>query len=590
MGEEGEIIIRGSPISKGIGIGFPVFFSGFEEEVSHSLIPHHEVENEIDRYRKALELSRKDLETLQKTSLVSGPSEIIAILGTHLEMIQDPSITVDIEKKIRETHQNTELIFHSLIEEYRQRFSTLQDSYFQERIRDIIDISRRILGHLKPLNRVKIADMPHNSIILAHELVPSETVEANASLICGFVTSAGGVTSHAAIIARAKGIPYVANVDLKSLKQISLHSLIVDGAQGLVIVNPEKSTLKKYQELKKSTQESYKILKNASHLRGETIDGFEVRIFANLENPKEMDSILKNGASGVGLFRSEYLCLAKKGMPTEDEQFETYKKMARALKGRPLVIRVFDLGGDKKVDFPEGSLDASYFANLDSELNPALGCRAIRFLLRYPEILETQLRAILRASRYGEIHILVPMVSDVSELKAVRKKIHELQGILRKEGHKLSKEIPLGCMIEVPSAAIMCDAIAQEADFLSIGTNDLVQYILAADRTNPQTSDLYFSAHPSILRLIRSIVSYANHAHKPVILCGEIAADPIMIPILLGFGICEFSVSARHIPLVKHTVRKWRILEASRLAEGALAYGSSEELKEYLAQEASLRN
>ena len=584
--EQGEeVIVRGSPISKGIGIGFPVFFSGVEEETSHRLISQKEVENEIDRYRKALDLSRKDLETLQKSSLHEGPSEIIAILGTHLEIMQDPLITTGIEKKIRETQQNTELIFHHLIEEYKQRFSTLQDGYFQERIRDIIDISRRILGHLRPFGRVKIGDIPHNAIILAHELVPSETIEANASLVSAFVTASGGVTSHAAIIARAKGIPYVANVDLKLLKQDPIHSLIVDGAQGIVILNPAKATLKKYQELKKAIQENYKLLKNATHLKGETIDGYEVRIFANLENPKEIELIMKNGASGIGLFRSEYLCLAKKGFPSEEEQFEVYKKMVKTLRGRPLVIRIFDLGGDKKIDLPPENPDSAYFTALGSEFNPALGCRAIRFLLRYPHILEAQLRAIIRASRFGEIHILVPMVSDVSELRLVREQIVRLQAVLRKEGHKIGKDIPLGCMIEVPSAAIMCDAIAKEADFLSIGTNDLVQYVLAADRSNPHTSDLYFSTHPSILRLIRMVVSFATTARKPVILCGEIAADPSIIPILLGFGISEFSVAARHIPLVKHTVRKWRILEAYRLAEGALAHGSSAELKEYLVQE-----
>lgn len=586
MGESEEIILRGSPISKGIGIGLPVFFSGGEEEISPHLISHKEVEGEIDRYRKALDLSRLDLENLQKISTQNGPSEIAAILGTHLEIMKDPLITIDIEKKIRDTQQNTEWIFHHLIEEYKHRFSALQDSYFQERIRDIIDISRRILGHLRPLGRVKVSDIPHNSVILAHELVPSETIEANASLVSAFVTATGGLTSHAAIIARAKGIPYVANVDLKILKHNSLHSLIVDGALGLVILNPKRATLKKYQDLKKAHIESYKQLKNAAHLKGETIDGYEVRIFANLENPKEIDQILKNGASGIGLFRSEYLCLARRYLPKEEEQFETYKKMIKALRGKPLVVRIYDLGGDKKVDIPSDNPDAMYFASVGHELNPSLGCRAIRFLLRYPEVLETQLRAIIRASRFGEVHILIPMVSDVSELRIVRQKILALQSLLKKEGHKIGKEIPLGCMIEVPASALMCDAIAREADFLSIGTNDLVQYTLAADRANPHTSDLYYSTHPSVLRLIKSVVSYASAARKPVILCGEVAADPMMIPVLLGFGICEFSVAVRHIPIVKHTVRKWRLLEACRLAEGALAHPSAQELKEFLLAEA----
>jgi phosphotransferase system enzyme I (PtsI) len=585
MSHSEEIVLRGLPISKGIGIGFPVFFASADDHVPEVAIPKNEITIEIDRYRRALDLSRRDVETLQRLSLNDGPPEIVSILGTHLEMMQDPLLTNVIEERIRNMQCNTESIFHHIIEEYKERFSTLQDHYFQERVRDIVDVSRRILGHLRPLEQVKMAEMPHNSIILTHELVPSETVEANASLVSAFVTTAGGITSHAAIIARAKGIPYVANVDIKQLKKFDVHSLIVDGSLGLVILNPTRQTLKKYQEIQRSHLMSYKMLKSAAHLKGETIDGYEVRIFANLENPKEIDQLLKAGASGIGLFRSEYLFLARKAFPPEEDQFSIYKRMVKALKGRPLVIRVFDVGGDKKVDLPPSNPDSRYFTSIGHELNPALGCRAIRFLLRYPEILHAQLRAILRASHYGEIHILIPMVSDVSEVRIVRQKVQEIQEEFHKAGIKTAKHIPIGCMIEVPSSAIMCDFLADEVDFLSIGTNDLVQYILAADRSNSNTSDLYYTTHPSILRLIRMVVASANRARKPVILCGECAADPSMIPLLIGLGIREFSVAARHIPMVKHTIRKWRILEACRLAEGALEHPSAQELKEYLAAE-----
>ncbi len=577
-----EVILRGLPISKGIGIGFPIFFVSAEDQIPEITIAKKEIDIEIDRYRRALELSRKDVQMLQELSVTDGRSEIFSILGTHLEMMQDPLLTSVIEERIRDMQRNTESIFHHIIEEYKARFSTLKDHYFQERVRDIVDVSRRILGHLRPLERVKISEIPHNSIILTHELVPSETVEANASLVSAFVTAAGGITSHAAIIARAKGIPYVANVDIKQLKKVEVHSLIVDGSQGIVILNPSHSTLKKYQELQKSYQKSYQMLKSASHLKGETIDGYEIRIFANLENPKEIDQLIKAGASGIGLFRSEYLFLSKRVFPTEKEQFLTYKRMVKTLKGKPLVIRVFDVGGDKKIELPPENPDAKFFNSIGVELNPALGCRAIRFLLRYPEILDAQLRAIIRASEFGEIHILIPMVSDLSEIRAVRSRVEKIQRELRKKNVKIAKQIPVGCMIEVPSSAIMSDAIAEEIDFLSIGTNDLVQYILAADRSNAHTADLYFSTHPSILRLIRMVVASANRARKPVILCGETAADPVMIPLLIGLGIREFSVAARHIPIVKDTIRKWRILEACRLAELALEYPSAKELKKFL--------
>ncbi|MBS0625769.1 MAG: phosphoenolpyruvate--protein phosphotransferase [Verrucomicrobia bacterium] len=587
MSQTDEVILRGLPISKGIGIGTPVFFSSVDDEVPEIPISKKEIDKEIERYRRALHLSRQDVESLQKMSLHEGPPEIVAILGTHLEMLQDPLMTTVMEEKIRDLQLNTESIFQHVIEDYKQRFTTLQDHYFQERVRDLIDVSRRILGHLRPLDRVKMTEIPHSSVILAHELVPSETIEASGTHVSAFVTAAGGITSHAAIIARAKGIPYVANVEIKILKRIELQSMVVDGSQGIVIINPNRKTLKKYQEIKRGLLESYRLISSASHLKGETVDGYEVRIFANLENPKEIDLLLKNGASGIGLFRSEYLFLSKRVFPTEEEQFHIYRRMVKSLKGRPLVIRVFDIGGDKKIDLLPTSPDAWYFHSIGAEQNPALGCRAIRFLLRYPDLLDRQIRAILRASAFGEVHILVPMVSDVSELRVVREKVEKIREELTKKGIKVAQHIPIGCMIEVPSSAIMCDAIIQESDFLSIGTNDLVQYVLAADRSNPNISDLYFSTHPSILRLIRMVVASANKNRKPVIICGESAADPAMIPILLGLGIRDFSVAARHIPLVKHTIRKWRILEACRLAEAALEYTAAADLKNFLTAETS---
>lgn len=581
MTQTEEVILRGLPISKGIGIGAPVFFFNGDDEVPEIPICKKDIEQEVQRYRQALCLSRQDVEGLQKMSLNEGPPEIVAILGTHLEMLQDPLITTVVEEKIRELQRNTESVVHRLIEEYKLKFNTIQDRYFQERIRDLIDVSRRILGHLRPLNRIKWSDMPHHSIILAHELVPSETIEASGGHVSGFVTSAGGITSHAAIIARAKGIPYVANVDIKMLRRIEMQGIIVDGSQGLVIMNPSRATLKKYQELKKGHLETYRLISHSSHLRGETIDGYEVRILANLENPKEVDSIVKSGAAGVGLFRSEYLFLSKKMFPSEEEQFQIYRRMAKGLKGRPLVIRVFDIGGDKMVDVLPNTPDSWYFQAIGSEPNPALGCRAIRFLLRYPEILHRQLRAILRASVFGEIQVLVPMVSDISELRLVRQKLSQLREDLESSGIPTAP-VAVGSMIEVPSSAIICDALVQESDFISIGTNDLVQYVLAADRSNPAVSDLYFSTHPSILRLIHMIVSSANRFHKPAIVCGESAADPMMVPVLLGLGIREFSVAARHIPLVKHTIRKWRILEACRLAEEALEFTVAQDLRQFL--------
>lgn len=587
MKQLGEVTLRGLPISKGIGIGSPLYFHSAERGGSTELLTGEEVDQEIHRYRKALDLSCQDIEDLRKISLSEGPEEIVSILGTHLEMMRDPLMTTQIEEKIRTTQQRSETIFSALLEEYTERFRTIQDSFFKERVRDVVDISRRILGHLNPGTATRMTAVAKRSVIFTQELVPSETVEADPEKVCGFVTMADGITSHAAIIARAKGIPCVTGITALCFEEVKeVRSIIVDGSQGLVILNPTKQTLKKYLLLKKGLLETDKKLKNVLPYQGETIDGYEVQVFANLENPHEMDLLRKNGAAGVGLFRSEYLCLSRHRFPTEEEQFFAYQKMARALKGKPLVIRIFDIGGDKNID-PLPEKEGEYdFAELRGEANPALGCRAIRFLLRYSDILKTQLRAILRASRYGDVQILIPMVSDLQEIEKIKVWVEKVRKELISEGHKIPEKIPLGCMIEVPSAALLAGQIAEHVDFLSIGTNDLTQYVLAADRNNPNTSELYFSPHPSLLQLIQKIIESVAKLSKPILLCGEYAADPMLIPILIGLGIRELSVSARHIPLVKHTLKKWTILEASRVAAGALEQTSAGALKQYLLQEA----
>jgi phosphoenolpyruvate-protein phosphotransferase (PTS system enzyme I) len=579
---EKEVVLRGLPVSSGIGIGPPLFFSSCDEEVSHDEIPPHTIEEEIERYRHALLLSRQDVERLQQLSLSEGPPEIVSIMGTHLEMLRDPLMTTVMEGKIRELQRKPESIVLGIIDEYKKRFRNIKDGYFQERVRDIVDVSRRVLSHLRPLPAVRLSTAASDSIVLAHDLVPSDAVEATAAQIGAFVTASGGITSHAAIIARAKGIPYVAHIDIKLFRQLRSARVVVDGTQGIVIINPTEETLKRYLTLKKGQLHNFRLMQSKVHLKGETIDGYQVRLFANLEGIKEMDRAIRHGVSGVGLLRTEYLLFPYKRFPTEEEQVRVFCKMARRLQNRPFVIRIFDVGGDKKWSFESGNQDAHYFTSLGSEPNPALGCRAIRFLLRFPALLDAQIRAILRTSQYGDVHLLIPMVSDISELRAIRARVKKLSAELRRQGVRVARSIPIGCMIEVPSSALLCDALAEEADFLSVGTNDLVQYVLAADRNNMLTTHLYNPVHPSILRLIRMIVASASRFKKPLLLCGESAADPIMIPLLLGLGIREFSVSARNIPIVKHIIRKWRILDACQLAEQALEYSCAEDLKRFL--------
>jgi len=580
--QSNEIILKGLPISKGIAMGKPFFFIPTIQKVPEFTINENQIEKEIERFRFAVEQSKEDIEELQVHLKKTEAPEIVSILEAHLEMLQDPLMTTQIEDEIRQSKKNTETVFQRAVDEYKDHFNGMKDPYFKERARDIEDISKRVLTHLcQPKVKSEPQTIPSNSIILTEELVPSDTAFAIASDASAFITTLGGPTSHAAIIARAKGIPYVANIDVLTLRNPSVDFIIVDGTNGCVILNPTQKTKEKYELLQSGHHEHYENLKKESHLDSETIDGYPVQILGNLEPLNDIDSLIEQGASGVGLFRSEYLFFLKKTFPTEEEQYEIYRKILDRLPDQPVVIRVFDIGGDKKSFKPN-------FSIFKHEMNPVLGGRAIRFLLKHPDILESQLRALLRAAQHGDVHILLPMISDLSEIREVRKILNRVWFDLVKEKLAVRKKVPLGCMIEVPSSALMCDALAQESDFLSIGTNDLVQYILAVDRSNPNMNYLYSPAHPSILRLIRMIVHSSNRYGKPLILCGEMAADPQFIPILIGLGIRKFSVSARHVPEIKHVIRKVTLLDACQAAEKAFQCKSGEELEQFIHPEVGM--
>lgn len=548
-----EVVLEGLGVSCGIGIGAPLFLALAEEVCSDEPLSEHAVEEEVLRYRVALDRSRADVEHLQRVSLLEGPDEMSAILGAHLEMLKDPYLTTGVEERIRAYSRSTESVFRGIVEDYKRRFRNLADGHFEERVRDIVDVSRRVMDHLRAVDRLSLAQLEESTIVLAHDLLPTDTVEADASQIRGFITSAGGHTSHAAIIARAKGIPYVAHVDIKGLLRDGLvQQVIVDGTRGQVIVNPSHETLKKYEAREKGDRdELIRLQEKARHpVRS------KAHVLANLESPREIADLIEFGAEGIGLFRSEYLALKQGRFPTEEEQVEAYSELVRELQGRPLTLRLFDVGGDKQV------------AHVTPERNPALGCRAIRFLMRFPEILKTQIRAIERAASGGPIQILLPMVTDIEELRFVRKEV--------------SPGIKVGCMIEVPASAVLSDIWAREADFLSIGTNDLVQYTLAADRSNPYTASFYKPYHLSLLRLIRGIVVACDEAQKPLVLCGESAADPKLIPLFWGLGVRRFSVAVRHIPALKGALDQLSQVGALELARKALACSTASELEALL--------
>ncbi len=569
-----EVWLQGFPVSEGIAIGVPFFLNPEEDQIPEFPITMGEVDDEIARYRRALFSSREDLKRLQKDLVCEGSDDAVSIIDSHIQMLEDPLITTHMEERIRQMLQNTESVFHSVIRDYEMRYRQGSDAFFQQRLVDVMDLAKRVLRHLCPKGKVPLPEIPFNSIVFANELIPSYTAAAQTSRVHAFVTQAGGGNSHAALIARAKGIPYVVCPDMRRFEQMPCLSVIVDGQTGDIILNPSQLTLKKYQQKKTCLKTSYQLLQKELQYETETMDGCPVRVLANIGHLNDLNDLTQVGADGVGLFRTEYLFFQNHTLSSSEElQYQTYFELMQRVPHQPVVIRVFDVGGDKNFEF---------FKSQQKEANPVLGCRGIRFLLRHLEIFKTQLRAILRAAVAGNARILLPLISDVTELVQARQIISDVEDELERRGLDFKRNIPVGCMIEVPSAVLICDALARQSDFLSIGTNDLVQYTLGIDRSNPFMSDACYPAHPSVIRMIKMVVTEAKRYNRPVSICGEIASNALFIPLLLGLGIDEFSCSSRYIPLIKRTVRKNNLLDTYRLAEKALSLTSSYDIAQLL--------
>ncbi len=567
-----EIKLSGVPICGGVAIGTPFHFALPDEKFEEFIIEDQQVEDEIARYRKALQRSRLEVQKLKSRLEQERAWDGVAILDTHLHMLQDPSLTEGIEQQIRVVHKNTEAAVKATIKEYQKRFNKISDSFFQERFKDVQDISRRIISHLQEDSKFSFAELPIDSIVFAEELSPSDAAEARSTFIGAFVTQKGGETSHTAIMAKSQGIPYVANVDFTSIDKSKKYLTIVDGFKGEVIVNPSKATLTRYQELLRAWRGRSITLGRLAHLPSETKDGHEVTLTANIDGASDIDLLHQYGGQGVGLFRSESMLLTHGEFPSEEEQFYSYKSMVEKLKGLPIVLRTFDIGGDK----------FGRFYVVRREDNPFLGLRAIRLMLKEKEIFKTQLRAMLRASYYGNVKILFPMISGLSELQSAKILLEESKQELKMRGEKFGDSYKIGCMIEVPSAALIADALARECDFLSLGTNDLTQYCIAVDRGNQALNYLYNPLHPSILRIIKMVVEEGKRSKKPVTVCGEMAADPRYTPLLLGLGVDELSVIPRSLPLIKEAVRNASIKDARELAKKALLSSIPEDVHSLL--------
>ncbi|MDY0033785.1 MAG: phosphoenolpyruvate--protein phosphotransferase [FCB group bacterium] len=566
-----EIALRGIGVSPGIAIGpvLPFGLTGLD-------VPKYQVEDkaaELNRFREAVEGVRVDLKRLLlKTSQDLGPRHA-EIFDAHLMVLDDVTFHEDIEKRLQNEGWNVEYLLEEFSERYSSLLESVDDAQFRERTQDVVDVLRRIQGRLLKTELESLEHLDHPCVVVAHDLSPSDTAKMDLENTLGLVTDLSGPTSHTAILARAFEVPAVVGLSTVGAQALAGDVVIVDGTKGDVILRPTQATLERYASEKARLEEERQALLMAElNLQSVTIDGFEIPTLANLELPVEITHSKTTKAQGIGLYRTEYLFMNRASLPSEEEQFEAYATVAEAMKPAPVTLRTLDLGGDKFVSH----------LHLADEINPQLGWRAIRFCLERPDIFKAQMRAMFRASVHGNVQIMFPLVSGLDEFRRVKKMVREVCADLERRGVPFDPRVPIGTMIEVPSAVVIADLLAAESDFFSIGTNDLIQYGLAVDRANEKIAHMYEPAHPAILRLIRHVVRAAKAARIPCGICGEMAGDPVFTEILVGLGIDSLSMSAVSIPMVRAEIANIRMNVAKRFARRVLKMGSESAIKKLL--------
>ncbi len=566
------ITLTGIPASPGIIIGKAFLFDIGRFHVEKRKIESTKIEVEVQLFKEAILKTRKEIEKIEEKVQQNIGADIAKIFSAHLAMLEDPILVLDVAQKIREESVCAEYALECVLKNIADNFAIMEDEYFRERVVDVFDIGRRILQNLKGVDRVSVEDLTEKVIIIAHELSPSDTAHMHDSNVIGFVTEIGGKTSHAAIMARALEIPAVVGLKEITYQVRNDETIIIDGSHGIVIINPDKETIKKYSHKQEEFSAFKEGLSCLRDLPAQTEDGFRVLLSANIGTPEEIDVIKREGAEGIGLYRTEYLYLERTDLPTEEEQFSAYQTVVTRLSPCPTVIRTVDLGGDK------------FLTHLDLpiEPNPFLGLRAIRLCLKYPEIFKTQIRAILRASNYGKVQIMFPLISEIDEFQQAKTILLSVMEELEQEKIPFDRNIQIGIMVETPSAALIADRLAKVVDFFSIGTNDLIQYTMAIDRVNEEVSALYKPFHPAILRLIKMTIDAAHNEGKWVGMCGEMAGDPSFTVLLLGLGLDEFSMSGGSIAKIKKIIRAIRLDEAKAFADGIMQITSAAEVQEVL--------
>ena len=562
--------IQGISGSRGVAVGNVYRYIQEEIVIPDYTVAEDKVEEEIGKFAAAMAATLKQLDTIRQKALEEMGPEEAAIFEAHMQIAQDPSLSDGIKSLVESSHTNVVAATAQTIETFANIFLGMEDAYMRERGADIKDIGDRLMRNMLGMNPRGLSHISGEVILVAQDLAPSDTASLDKNVVKGIVTAAGGPTSHAAIMARTLEIPAVMGVgDIESF--VDGDKAVVLGTDGIVEINPSDADWAEYTNQAGAFQEELKRLRESANLEATTTDGHYVELFGNIGKAKDAKNALTMGAQGIGLYRTEFLYMENDELPAEDVQFEEYKKVAQDMKGKPVIIRTMDIGGDKELK----CLD------LPSEMNPFLGYRAIRISLNRPDIFKVQLRALLRASAFGDIHIMYPMIASVEEVKQANAMLDECKEELTAEGKEFNKDIKVGIMIEVPAAAVISPILAKYVDFFSIGTNDLCQYTLAVDRMNESIGSLYQPLHPGVLRLIKHIIDASHEQGKFTGMCGELASDPVATMILLGLGLDEFSMTASSIPLIKNILRSVSKAECEEVANKALTMDTAEEITTY---------
>jgi phosphotransferase system enzyme I (PtsI) len=565
------IQLKGIAAASGISIGKAYKLGKEEFAITREQIRQEDIPVQIQLFEEALIKTRREIIDLQKQIAVDMGQEQAEIFDAHLLVLEDRMLIEEVIARLKKEQVCVAYIFSEVLKKYIDVFLKIEDEYLKERIADINDVGKRILRNLLGKEVKGLGDLKEKVIVVAHDLSPSDTAAMHKQSVSGFVTDIGGKTSHTAIMAKSLEIPAVVGVEEVTTKIKPEDLLIVDGGRGIVIINPNEETLHIYREEEEKIRGIVQGLLSVKDLPALTLDGKIVDINANIEFPDEVPSVKLHGGQGIGLYRTEFFYMNRKDLPLEEEHYEAYRYVAEEMKPYPVIIRTLDLGGDKFL---------SQF-KIPHEMQPFLGWRAIRFCLARPDIFKLQLRAILRASMHGNLKLMYPMISGIEELRQANKILEEAKKELRSEGLPFNNDIRVGAMIEVPSAAMTADILAKEADFFSIGTNDLIQYSLAVDRANEKVAYLYEPAHPAVLRLIKNIIEAAHNANIKVGMCGEMAGEPSFALILLGLGLDEFSMPPQVIPELKYIIRSISLKEAQDIAQSALRLSTGKEVEDF---------